>query len=162
MRKIIALFLTASLSLVGIGFAQAANPKAGTKCAKVNQKVTYSGKTFTCVKKVNLWSGMQVYLLQSQLQERLSRKVLSALKEVHLQKMQKETLSTALRAAMERVHGVRRASKVPVVVPVADLVEALHLQHQHPQLQVPALQSFGDLMVKSGSLKEVFVNVHPH
>ena len=51
MRKIIALFLTASLSLVGIGFAQAANPKAGTKCAKANQKVTYSGKTFTCVKK---------------------------------------------------------------------------------------------------------------
>ena len=51
MRKIIALVLTASLSLVGIGFAQAANPKAGTKCAKVNQKVTYSGKTFTCVKK---------------------------------------------------------------------------------------------------------------
>ena len=53
MRKIIALVLTASLSLVGVGFAQAANPKAGTKCAKVNQKVTYSGKTFTCVKKGN-------------------------------------------------------------------------------------------------------------
>ena len=51
MRKIIALVLTASLSFVGIGFAQAANPKAGTKCAKVNQQVTYSGKTFTCVKK---------------------------------------------------------------------------------------------------------------
>ena len=51
MRKFIALVLTASLSLIGIGFAQAANPKAGTKCAKVNQKVTYSGKTFTCVKK---------------------------------------------------------------------------------------------------------------
>ena len=51
MRKIIALILTASLSLVGIGFAQAANPKAGTKCSTANQKVTYSGKTFTCVKK---------------------------------------------------------------------------------------------------------------
>jgi hypothetical protein len=51
MRKIIALILIGSLSLVGIGFAQAANPKAGTKCATANQKVTYSGKTFTCVKK---------------------------------------------------------------------------------------------------------------
>ena len=47
----IALVLTASLSLVGIGFAQAANPKAGTKCSTAKQKVTYSGKTFTCVKK---------------------------------------------------------------------------------------------------------------
>ena len=51
MRKIIALILIGSLSLVGIGFAQAANPKVGTKCATANQKVTYSGKTFTCVKK---------------------------------------------------------------------------------------------------------------
>ena len=51
MRKVLALALAASLSLVGIGFAQAANPKAGTKCAKIKQKVTYSGKTFTCVKK---------------------------------------------------------------------------------------------------------------
>jgi hypothetical protein len=51
MRKMIALVLTASLSLVGIGFAQAANPKAGTKCSTAKQKVTYSGKTFTCVKK---------------------------------------------------------------------------------------------------------------
>ncbi|CAB4537584.1 unannotated protein [freshwater metagenome] len=51
MRKIIALVLTASLSFVGIGFAQAANPKAGTKCSTANQKVTFSGKTFTCVKK---------------------------------------------------------------------------------------------------------------
>jgi len=47
----IALVLTASLSLVGIGFAQAANPKAGTKCSTAKQKVTYSGKIFTCVKK---------------------------------------------------------------------------------------------------------------
>jgi hypothetical protein len=51
MRKMIALVLTASLSLVGIGFAQAANPKDGTKCSTAKQKVTYSGKTFTCVKK---------------------------------------------------------------------------------------------------------------
>jgi len=51
MRKVIALVLTASLSLVGIGFAQAANPKAGTKCSTAKQVVTYSGKTFTCVKK---------------------------------------------------------------------------------------------------------------
>jgi len=51
MRKIIALALAASLSLVGIGFAQAANPKAGAKCATVKKKVTYSGKIFTCVKK---------------------------------------------------------------------------------------------------------------
>jgi hypothetical protein len=51
MRKIVAFFLTASLSLVGIGFAQAANPTAGAKCSTANQKVTYSGKTFTCVKK---------------------------------------------------------------------------------------------------------------
>jgi hypothetical protein len=51
MRKIIALALTASLSLVGIGFAHAANPKAGTKCSTANQKATKSGKTFTCVKK---------------------------------------------------------------------------------------------------------------
>ena len=51
MRRIIALVLAASLSLVGIGFAQAANPKAGTKCSTAKQKVTYSGKTFTCVKK---------------------------------------------------------------------------------------------------------------
>jgi hypothetical protein len=68
---------------------------------------------------------MQVYLLQSQLQERQSLKVFSALKEVRPQKMQMETLSIALRAVMERVHGVRRVSKVPVVVPVVDLVEAL-------------------------------------
>jgi hypothetical protein len=51
MRKIIALALTASLSLVGIGFAHAANPKAGTKCSTANQKATQAGKTFTCVKK---------------------------------------------------------------------------------------------------------------
>jgi hypothetical protein len=51
MRKVLALALAVSLSLVGIGFAQAANPKAGTKCAKIKQKVTYSGKSFTCVKK---------------------------------------------------------------------------------------------------------------
>lgn len=51
MRKVLALSLAASLSLVGIGFAQAANPKAGTKCAQIKQKVTYSGKSFTCVKK---------------------------------------------------------------------------------------------------------------
>jgi hypothetical protein len=38
--------------------------------------------------------------------------------------MQKETLSTALKAQMERVHGVRKTSKVPVVVeePVVVLV----------------------------------------
>ena len=51
MRKMFAFVLTVSLSLVGIGFAQAANPKAGTKCSTAKQKVTYSGKTFTCVKK---------------------------------------------------------------------------------------------------------------
>jgi hypothetical protein len=74
---------------------------------------------------------MQVYLLQSQLQVRQSLKVFSALKEVRPQKMQKETLSIALKVEMERVHGVRRVSKVPVVVlveaqePAAVLVEAL-------------------------------------
>jgi len=58
MRKTVALVLTASLSLVGIGFAQAANPKAGTKCPTANQKVTYSGKTFTCIKSGNklIWN----------------------------------------------------------------------------------------------------------
>jgi hypothetical protein len=43
--------------------------------------------------------------------------------------MQTEILSTALRVAMERVHGVHRASKVLVAVqePAAVLVEALVL-----------------------------------
>jgi hypothetical protein len=72
---------------------------------------------------------MQVYLLQSQLQVRQSLKVFSALKEVRPQKMQKETLSIALKVEMERVHGVRRVSKVLVEAqePAAVLVEALVL-----------------------------------
>jgi hypothetical protein len=59
---------------------------------------------------------MQAYQLQSQPQERQSLKVFSALKEARPQKMQKETISIALGAAMERVHGVRRVSKVLVEV----------------------------------------------
>ena len=135
MRKVLALALAASLSLVGIGFAQAANPKAGTKCAKANLKVTYSGKTFTCVKRVKLWSGMQAYQLQSQLQVRQSLKVFSALKEVRPQKMQIKLPSTALRVAMERVHGVHRASKVLVEVQerVVEVQERV-VEVQEPQL----------------------------
>jgi hypothetical protein len=53
---------------------------------------------------------------ESQPQERQSLKVFSALKEARPQKMQKETISIALGAAMERVHGVRRVSKVLVEV----------------------------------------------
>jgi hypothetical protein len=72
---------------------------------------------------------MQAYQLQSQLQERQSLRVFSALKEVRPQKMQMETFFTAQKVEMERVHGVRRVSKVlveaqePVVaVPVEELV----------------------------------------
>ena len=43
--------LAASISLVSAPGAQAANPKAGGACSKLNQKVNYSNKTFTCVKK---------------------------------------------------------------------------------------------------------------
>lgn len=51
MRKVIALVLTASISLVGNGSAQAANPKAGVACSKLNQKTDFANKKFTCVKK---------------------------------------------------------------------------------------------------------------
>jgi hypothetical protein len=67
---------------------------------------------------------MQAYQLQSQPQERQSLKVFSALKEVRPQKMQMETFFTALKVEMERVHGVHRASKVPVEVPVQEPVAA--------------------------------------
>ena len=43
--------LAVSISLVSAPGAQAANPKAGGACSKLNQKVNYSNKTFTCVKK---------------------------------------------------------------------------------------------------------------
>ena len=43
--------LAVSISLVSAPEAQAVNPKAGGACSKLNQKVNYSNKTFTCVKK---------------------------------------------------------------------------------------------------------------
>ena len=51
MKKALALVLAASISLISAPGAQAANPKAGGACSKLNQKVNYSNKTFTCVKK---------------------------------------------------------------------------------------------------------------
>jgi hypothetical protein len=51
MKRALALMLAASISLISAPGAQAANPKAGGACSKLNQKVNYSNKTFTCVKK---------------------------------------------------------------------------------------------------------------
>ena len=51
MKKALALVLAASISLISAPGAQAANPKAGGACSKLNQKVNYSNKTFTCIKK---------------------------------------------------------------------------------------------------------------
>jgi hypothetical protein len=76
---------------------------------------------------------MQAYQLQSQLQERQSLKVFSALKEARPQKMQKETFFTAQKVEMERVHGVRRVSKV--LVEVQEPVVAVPVQG--PVVEVP-------------------------
>jgi hypothetical protein len=51
MKKALAFALALSISIIGSPVADAANPKSGAACPKVNQKVVYSNKTFTCVKK---------------------------------------------------------------------------------------------------------------
>jgi hypothetical protein len=50
-KKLVALILIGSLALIGIGNAHAAAPKAGATCSKANQKVSASGKIYTCIKK---------------------------------------------------------------------------------------------------------------
>ena len=51
MQKILALALASTIVLFGTQSADAANPKSGAACMKVNQKVNFADKTFTCVKK---------------------------------------------------------------------------------------------------------------
>lgn len=51
MKKILALALASTIALFGTQSADAANPKSGAACTKVNQKVNFADKTFTCVKK---------------------------------------------------------------------------------------------------------------
>jgi len=51
MKKLLALALTSTIALFGAQSADAANPKSGASCTKVNQKVNFADKTFTCVKK---------------------------------------------------------------------------------------------------------------
>ena len=51
MRKVLAAALISAISIIGLSPALAANPKAGAACAKLNQKVNFANKTFTCVKK---------------------------------------------------------------------------------------------------------------
>ena len=51
MKKALAFALALSVSIIGSPVADAANPKPGAACPKVNQKVVYSNKNFTCVKK---------------------------------------------------------------------------------------------------------------
>ena len=51
MKKILTLALATTMALFGTQSADAANPKSGATCTKVNQKVNFADKTFTCVKK---------------------------------------------------------------------------------------------------------------
>ena len=51
MKRVLALALAATISVFGTSPAVAANPKAGAACTKLNQKVNFADKTFTCVKK---------------------------------------------------------------------------------------------------------------
>ena len=51
MKRVLALALAATISVFGTSPAVAANPKAGATCTKLNQKVNFADKTFTCVKK---------------------------------------------------------------------------------------------------------------
>lgn len=51
MKRVLALALAATISVFGTSPAVAANPKAGSACTKLNQKVNFADKTFTCVKK---------------------------------------------------------------------------------------------------------------
>ncbi len=51
MKRVLALALAATISVFGASPAVAANPKAGAACTKLNQKVNFADKTFTCVKK---------------------------------------------------------------------------------------------------------------
>jgi hypothetical protein len=51
MKKILTLALASTIALFGNQSADAANPKSGAACTKVNQKVNFADKTFTCVKK---------------------------------------------------------------------------------------------------------------
>ncbi len=51
MKRVLALALAATISVFGTSPAAAANPKAGAACTKLNQKVNFADKTFTCVKK---------------------------------------------------------------------------------------------------------------
>ena len=51
MKKVLALALVSTIALFGAQSADAANPKSGAACTKVNQKVNFADKTFTCVKK---------------------------------------------------------------------------------------------------------------
>jgi hypothetical protein len=94
---------------------------------------------------------MQAYQLQSQLQERQSLKVFSALKEARPQQMQKETLSIALRAAMERVHGVRRVSKV-LVAAQGPVVE---VPVQEPVVEVPVQEPVVEVPVQEPVVEEI-------
>jgi len=59
MKKALALVFAVSILVAGIPSAEAANPKAGGSCSKLNQKVDYLNKTFTCVKKGSklLWNS---------------------------------------------------------------------------------------------------------
>jgi hypothetical protein len=51
MKRVLALALAATISVFGTSPAVAANPKSGAACTKLNQKVNFADKTFTCVKK---------------------------------------------------------------------------------------------------------------
>ena len=50
MRKWVSLLMIGLLALVPLQYSNAANPKAGGSCSKLNSKQTYNEKVFTCTK----------------------------------------------------------------------------------------------------------------
>ena len=50
MRKWVSAIVTGVLILIPLQYSNAASPKSGAICIKINSKQTYNGKVFTCVK----------------------------------------------------------------------------------------------------------------
>ena len=68
MRKILVAALISAIALIGSSPVHAANPKAGAACSKLNQKVIFAKKTYTCIKKGSklVWNSGTASVTSSQ------------------------------------------------------------------------------------------------
>jgi opacity protein-like surface antigen len=115
MKKVLALALVSTIALSGAQSADAANPKSGAACTKVNQKVDFADKTFTCVKKGSklVWNA-GVASAKPAANKGASEGFLCTEGSAQ-QRVQTEQLCIALKAPMEKVHGDHKHNKAVVV-----------------------------------------------